>query len=194
MTYANWFLQGGAQHNFARHLPELLDKPISALQVGAYTGDATVWLFDNLLSRNKDSSLVDVDTWEGSDEIEHQEINWQSVEETYDLKTKDYIESGKLCKVKSTSDEFFNNNQETYDFIYIDGDHTAASVLKDGINAVKFIKDGGIIAFDDYMWRSGKGPSYDPYTAIDAIMLAFKDEFDVIDIGLQAWLRKKEAK
>lgn len=192
MTYPNWFLQGGAMSNFAKHLPELLDRPISALQVGAYTGDATVWLFENIIKHNEKSSLVDVDTWGGSDEPAHKDMDWKSVEDVYDVKTKGYLESGQLCKVKSTSDEFFNANDASYDFIYVDGDHTAASVLKDGVNAVKYIKNGGILAFDDYMWRSGKGPSYDPYPAIDAIMLAFKDEFDLIDLGLQAWLRKKE--
>jgi hypothetical protein len=191
MTYPNWFLQGGAQHNFAKYLPELLDRPISALQVGAYTGDATVWLFENLLSRNENSSLVDVDTWGGSDEPEHKTMDWQSVESVYDSKTNSYLESGKLCKVKSTSDEFFSTNEATYNFIYVDGDHTAASVLKDGVNAVKFIEPKGILAFDDYMWRSGRGASYDPYTAIDAIMTAFQNEFEIMEIGLQVWLRKK---
>jgi hypothetical protein len=189
--YPNWFLQGGAQHNFAKHLPELLDRPVAALQIGAYTGDATVWLFQNLLTQNKDSFLVDVDTWEGSNEPEHKTMDWQSVEDIYDLKTKEYVESKKLCKMKMTSDEFFEGNTIQYDFIYVDGDHTAASVLKDGINSVKFIKKNGILAFDDYMWRSGKGPASDPYPSIDAIMLAFHDMFEVLDVGLQVWLRKK---
>jgi hypothetical protein len=191
VTYPNWFLQGGAQHNFAKYLPELLDRPISALQVGAYTGDATVWLFENLLSRNENSSLVDVDTWGGSDEPEHKAMDWQSVESVYDSKTNHYLESGKLCKVKSTSDEFFDTNEATYDFIYIDGDHTAASVLKDGVNAVKFINPKGILAFDDYMWRSGRGASYDPYPSIDAIMTAFQSDFETMEVGLQVWLRRK---
>lgn len=191
MTYPNWFLQGGAQHNFAKYLPELLDRPISALQVGAYTGDATVWLFENLLSRNENSSLVDVDTWGGSDEPEHKAMDWQSVESVYDSKTNHYLESGKLCKVKSTSDEFFDTNEATYDFIYIDGDHTAAAVLKDGVNAVKFINPKGILAFDDYMWRSGRGASYDPYPSIDAIMTAFQSDFETMEVGLQVWLRRK---
>jgi predicted O-methyltransferase YrrM len=191
-TYPNWFLQGGAQHNFAKYLPKLLDRPISALQIGAYTGDATVWLCQNLLMQNKDSFLVDVDTWGGSDEPAHKTMDWQSVEETYDLKTKEYVELKKVRKIKTTSDKFFDGNTDQYDFIYVDGDHTAASVLKDGINSVKFIKNDGILAFDDYMWRSGKGPASDPYPSIDAILTAFSNEFEVIDIGLQVWLKRKK--
>lgn len=188
--YPNWFLQGGAQHNFAKHLVNLQGKPIKALQIGAYTGDATVWLFENVLT-NPNSSLTDVDTWEGSDEPEHAALDWRSVEQVYDSKIDRYMSEKRLLKIKSTSDKFFDTNKTFYDFIYVDGDHTAASVLKDGINAIKFLAPGGILAFDDYMWRSGKGPTYDPYIAIDTIVTAYIEKFDVIELGLQVWLRSK---
>ena len=188
--YPNWFLAGGGQALFTKHLTTHKDKPINALQIGAYTGDATVWLFENVLT-NRDSSLTDVDTWEGSDEPEHDLLNWASVEQTYDSKTLKYVEDKRLIKIKSTSDDFFVSNTNAYDFIYVDGDHTAASVLKDGINAIRSLSPGGIIAFDDYMWRSGKGPTYDPYPSIDAILNAFANDFDIIDLGLQVWLRHK---
>ena len=189
--YPNWFLGGGAQANFAKHLSPYAGKQIKALQIGAYTGDATVWMFENVLTHSE-ARLVDVDTWEGSDEVAHKKINWQSVETVYDSKTLEYVSSGKLDKVKTTSDKFFSSNNKLYDFIYIDGDHTAASVLKDGINAIKFLEPTGIIAFDDYMWRSGRGPTYDPYPSIDAILTAFSNEFETIDIGLQVWLKRKK--
>jgi hypothetical protein len=189
--YPNWFLQGGGQFNFEKHLLHLQGTQINALQIGAYTGDATEWLFNRVLT-NLESTLTDVDTWEGSDEPEHESLDWNSVEDTYNYRTSFYQESNRLHKKKMTSDEFFRVNETDYDFIYIDGDHTAPSVLKDGINAVKFIKVGGILAFDDYMWRSGKGPAHDPYPAIDAIMLCFGDIFDIIEVGLQVWMRKKE--
>lgn len=188
--YPNWFVQGGAEYTFSRHLLSLKGKPIKALQIGAYTGDATVWLFENVLT-NPTSSLTDVDTWQGSDEPDHANLDWQSVEQVYDSKTSQYASENRLIKVKSTSDEFFDDNSCLYDFIYIDGDHTAASVLKDGINSIKFLASGGILAFDDYMWRSGRGPTYDPYPAIEAIVTAFIDKFDVIESGLQIWLKKK---
>lgn len=188
-NYPNWFLQGGAQGNFEKYLLTFSGKKISALQIGAYTGDATEWLMLNVLT-SPESSLVDVDTWEGSDERAHKEMNWNSVESVYDSRIEVY--GARVCKNKTTSDEFFETNNALYDFIYIDGDHTAAAVLKDGVNAVKFIAPGGIIAFDDYLWRSGKGAAYDPYPAINAIMLCFSDKFDVIEAGLQVWLKNKE--
>jgi len=91
-----------------------------------------------------------------------------------------------------TSDEFFATRalEDLYDFIYIDGDHEAVPVLKDGMNAVEALKVGGILAFDDYQWDAGKGPAYRPRPAVDAIMLCYSNHFKVLEIGLQVWLVK----
>jgi predicted O-methyltransferase YrrM len=78
-----------------------------------------------------------------------------------------------------------------YDFVYVDGDHTSLGVLKDGINAMQVVAPGGVVAFDDYTWRSGRGPTFDPGPAIDALIVAFADKFEVIDKGVQVWLRRK---
>jgi predicted O-methyltransferase YrrM len=186
-VYPNWF-DITARANFERFLMPLSGKKLTALQIGAYTGDATEWLFKNALS-HPESSLVDVDTWQGSNEIVHREMNWQSIESVYDSRTQDFFP--KLTKHKSTSDEFFKGNVRTFDFIYIDGDHTAAAVLKDGVNAIEVISPSGIIAFDDYTWHSGKGPKFDPQPAIDEIVLRFAADFEVLEAGAQVWLKKK---
>lgn len=188
MEYPNWFKMG-AQYYFEAHLTPYAGKELSYLQIGAYTGDASIWLLENILTNPK-SELVDVDTWEGSDEPAHHELNWQSVEEIYELKTLKYQEADKLWKCKETSDEFFKQNVSTYDFIYIDGDHQALSVLKDAANAIDVLNPKGILAFDDYTWSLGKGPEFDPKPAIDAILVCAKNAFTVLEIGHQVWLQK----
>jgi predicted O-methyltransferase YrrM len=187
-TYPNWFALGGAEHNFWSQLTPYAGLELHCLQIGAYTGDATDWLFKNILT-DPASTLIDVDTWEGSDEPSHKEMNWQSVEEVYDSRHSELIKSGRLIKKKMTSDEFFATNTAKFDFIYIDGDHKAESVLKDGINAVACAKPHAIIAFDDYMWSQHKGPAHDPKPAIDAIRLCYSDRFITLEMGLQVWLR-----
>ena len=188
--YPNWFHQAGADRNFARFLSEFVGKPVSVLQIGAFTGDASLWMMQNVLT-HEDARLTDVDTWEGSDEVAHKPLDWQSVEQVYTEKMHEVIAAGKLIKNKGTSDEFFAKSEAKFDFIYVDGDHTAAAVLKDGVNAVGALAPGGILAFDDYMWRSKKGPTYDPYPSIDAVMNAFKPDFEVLEIGLQVWLKHR---
>jgi hypothetical protein len=97
--YPNWFKLGGAEENFSKYLTQYSGNKLNFLQIGAYTGDATRWLLDNVLT-NLESTLTDVDTWEGSDEPAHLELNWKSVEEVYDLRYFEVIKSKKLIKKK----------------------------------------------------------------------------------------------
>jgi hypothetical protein len=93
--YVNWFANDG-QKNFYMHLlRNFAGKPIRSLQIGAYTGDASVWLYENLLT-HPESVLIDVDTWEGSDEPVHHQMNWSTVENLYDFKTKKGQEERKI--------------------------------------------------------------------------------------------------
>ena len=41
------------------------------------------------------------------------------------------------------------------DFAYIDGNHEAQHVLRDGLMAWQFLKPGGVMIFDDYTWSRG---------------------------------------
>lgn len=189
MQLPNWFANDG-QINFETHLLDYKNRPSRMLQIGAYTGDASVWLWENVLQHNPDSALIDVDTWEGSDEPSHHEMNWQTVEQLYDFKTQAGRDSRKIIKVKSTSDWFFKNNLEKYDFIYVDGDHTAYGVLKDAVNALECLNVGGIIAFDDYRWSAGLGILTEPKLAIDAFSAVNSDKLQVIVDGYQRWYRR----
>ena len=51
--------------------------------------------------------------------------------------------------MRMTSDEFFKNNKEKFDLIFIDGLHHYNQVKKDVINSLEVIKDGGIILMHD---------------------------------------------
>jgi len=187
--YPNWFVENSLL-NFGTFLvPELQKKSSRILQIGAYTGDASLWLYDNIL-KNTDSVLVDVDTWEGSDEVAHKQLNWSSVEDVYDAKTRDARSKRKIIKVKLTSDYFFKNNREFYDFVYIDGDHTSYGVLKDAVNAFEALKPGGIIAFDDYEWRGGSGELDRPKKAINAFLDVYRDKIVVMLCSYQCWIRR----
>ena len=59
--------------------------------------------------------------------------------------------------IHSSFDSFFSNNDEFYDLIYIDGDHTYNSVLLDISNALNCINTGGVIAGHDYYTDLGTG-------------------------------------
>jgi len=187
----NWFLGVGAQEFFERHLSAKRLDEIHCLQIGAYTGDASAWLMENILFNPK-STLTDVDTWAGSNEPAHDALNWNEVEQAYDSKTLSYRESGRIIKKKMTSNEFFasTESQKLFDFIYVDGDHEAVPVLRDGMNAIEVLKIGGVLAFDDYEWDSGRGPAFRPRPAIDAVLACYSNRLRVLEIKWQVWLVK----
>lgn len=59
--------------------------------------------------------------------------------------------------IHSSFDLFFSNNNEFYDLIYIDGNHTYDNVACDISNALNFINTGGVIAGHDYYTDLGTG-------------------------------------
>jgi predicted O-methyltransferase YrrM len=186
-TFPNWF--DGQKYNFEDQLTHLAGIPnLNFLQIGAYTGDASVWLCENILT-DRTARLLDVDTWAGSDEAEHSQIDFNEVFEYYEERIAPFR---KVVRLKMTSDEYFaGDNQARFDFIYIDGDHTAAQVERDAENAWKLLKSGGIIAFDDYLWGQDLPEHTTPKPAIDRFLLAHTNEYQILVDSYQVWLRKK---
>ena len=185
--FPNWF-EVTAEKNFEALLPEKMrnNPDFRALQIGAYTGDATEWILTNTKWE-----LNDVDTWEGSQEYAHEKMDFHKVEAVYDSR---HSNNANLHKYKMTSDEFFNEyyfEPDAYSFIYIDGDHTASQTVKDGLIAFQLLKSGGIIAFDDFTWTSGKGKYYDPRPGIEAFHHICEDMVELLVANSQAWFKKK---
>ncbi len=186
--YPNWFACY-ADEFFARHLSHLAGKPdLRFLQVGVFTGDASVWLLDNVLT-DRSSVLVDVDTWEGSDEPEHEPFDWVDVRKTY----RDKVVGDRRVETNtSTSRDYLSEWHGPFDFIYIDGDHTAAGVLSDAVRAFEILHIGGLMAFDDYQWKPyPDAPAHlAPAMAIDTFTACYQDRLEIIEAGLQVWVRK----
>lgn len=184
-TYPKWFGEGG-EELFSKYLSHYSTQSnVNFLQLGAYTGDASVWMLENLL--NETGTLYDVDTWEGSDEGIHRSFDWVDVEAVYDAKTEPYRD--RLVKCKGTTTEFLLDTDDTFDFIYVDADHTALSAFADGALAMNVINVGGIIAFDDYTWRSGKGDMFDPWPGIEKFLEVYEDRVTVIEKKDQVWVQ-----
>jgi predicted O-methyltransferase YrrM len=190
MNYPNWFAQT-AENNFNTYLAEYKGKPdLRFLQLGVFTGDATVWLYKNILTDDT-SMLIDVDTWKGSDEESHAEMDFNDVYKVY----KDKVKYFAVVSLVSDTVSYLIRQQEyfkkAFDFIYIDADHTAASVLVDAELSWPLLKSGGIMAFDDYTWGRHLPPSKTPRPGILLFIDKHKAELDTLVINDQYWIRKK---
>lgn len=133
---------------------------------------------------------MDVDTWEGSDEPDHEPMDFNDVYETYKTKTKMY----KTIKhFKSTTTWFLSSVRKDpdYDFIYVDADHTTVGVILDAELAWPQLKSGGIMAFDDYTWGHASGdPRLAPQVGIDLFLHRHLGDYELLTKNAQVWIRK----
>lgn len=185
--YPNWFAMG-AIFNFHKHLNSLKGQPnLTFLQLGAYTGDASFWLVRNILTGN-DCRLIDVDTWQGSDESVHKSFDWNDVKDVYENKLA-FTDIITACQMTTT--DYLTNCTDSFDFIYIDGDHTEKMVYSDASLSWPLLKPGAIMAFDDYTWGDGyMSPELTPKPAIDRFLQEKQGQFEMLDINTQVWIKK----
>jgi len=190
LEYPNWFAQS-AQYNFEPLLQRFAGQDgLHFLQLGAYTGDASVWMLENILT-DPESRLTDVDTWQGSNELAHEEMDFDEVYKIYEDKTKKFISNLQIVRM-STFDWLINPVARipSYDFIYVDADHTTVGVLLDAELSWPLLKSGGVMAFDDYTWGDHYPMHQRPKPGIDLFLLRHSGEYDVLAVNLQYWIRK----
>lgn len=189
--YPNWFKQI-AQENFEKFLLPEAGKPrLYYLQLGCFTGDASVWMLDNVLTGDQ-SRLSDVDTWQGApNEPIQEQMDFEDVYSVYKQKTH----GKKVNHYRTTTFDFLTNPEFTgltYDFIYVDAHHTAASAFLDCELSWPLLKQGGMMAVDDYLWEHPDGNViHAPKLGIAMWMDCHIGEFETLIINSQFWCRKQ---
>lgn len=164
-------------------------KRIEALEIGSWEGLSSLFLLENLPK----CQLTCADTWKGADEHKKDFIFNQvlkNAENNFDRNTKIFNE--RLIKYKGTSFSFYNNKStsEVYDFIYIDGSHFCDDLLIDSIKCFQLLKTGGVMIFDDYLWRYYKKPSDNPGAAINSFLILKKGQYKIICMYYQIAIEK----
>ena len=189
--YPNWFAVT-AKGNFEQFLTPLKsEENLRFLQLGVYTGDASVWIVENIFSDVHKHRLLDVDTWQGSDEPDHEPMDFEDVYQTYLVKVKP---TGLVTPYRMTTVEYLTSSAAKYnkfDFIYIDADHTTVGVILDAELSWPLLRSGGIMAFDDYTWGHASGdPRLAPQVGIDLFLHRHLGDYELLTKGGQVWIRK----
>jgi predicted O-methyltransferase YrrM len=153
------------------------------LEIGSYEGRSALF-FANLF---KDSQITCVDTWSGSDE--HND-DFTKIENNFDLNVNELSKKNKINKIKSTSNIFFDNNNNYYDFIYVDGDHSNEQVFKDLENSWACLNNNGYLLIDDYMWWYYKDLKKNPASAINIFINKNKKNIKKLLIWHQVLIQK----
>lgn len=192
IEFPNWFDGIKASTNFENILSEYKNKDdLMFLEIGSFTGDSAIYMLENILT-SESSKLFCVDTWAGS--LEHagelkEKFTMGEVEKRFDERIEPF--KHKVYKYKTTSQDWLMSNRSNmYDFIYIDGDHTAKTVMSDAVLSWDLLKVGGIMAFDDYEWTHPDGNKYNPSVAIDGFLKILDNDVELLNKGWQVWIRK----
>jgi len=176
----NWF-EITAKANFEKYILGTLENQ-SFLEIGCYEGQASIWLMENT-----QAELTVIDTFKGSKE--HDSKFETTLLERFLENTKPYI--GRILPLKGTSQKYLKTLELiSYDFIYIDGSHEAKDVLEDAVLAFPLLKEGGIIIFDDYTWGQGMDFYDIPRTGIDAFLLVYGNQLELLEKNSQCIIRK----
>ena len=119
-------------------------KRFSYLEIGSWEGNSAMFILKNFNTKK----VTCVDIWDlYNDSSKSEQIkrfdNFQS-------NLKEFNE--RFSFHKSTSDEFFKNNEKKYDVIYIDGWHEAPQVYRDICNSWYCLNEGGLVVCDDFFY------------------------------------------
>jgi predicted O-methyltransferase YrrM len=174
---------------WTHYLNELKDKPnLHFLEIGSFQGRSTVWLLENILT-NDTSAITCIDTFEGS--IEHTLHFQNDIKNLFDIFSHNISKfKNKVNIIKDKSQDALKKMKEQYDFIYVDGDHKASSVIEDAILSFHLLKKGGIMIFDDYLWFQMKKFIDNPKVAIDAFLEIYADKITILYKNHQVIIEK----
>jgi len=171
-----------------KRLPE--SPPKHGLEIGSWEGVSAHFI----LSRMNSLHLTCVDTFEGADEHKNSESASSSlglIEDRFDRNLSEFAQVGRLTKEKTTSHSFLANCKKTYDFIYIDGSHHAPAVVCDAMLAWQRLNSGGLMIFDDYLWKFYSHELDNPASAINYFLKLVKNESQILFLWEQVFLLKQ---
>ena len=184
----NWF-DVSAKRIWDVLIPQV--NPSKILEIGSYEGASTCYLIRNCASKMP-IEIHCVDTWEGGIEHKMTGVDMTAVERQFLDNTK--IARGQapypaevithkgfsnMCLAKIMSQGLL----DYFDLIYIDGSHLAPDVLSDAIQSFPLLKVGGVMIFDDYLWRgriSKDDPLDGPKLAVDAFLNIYFRKMQII--------------
>jgi len=179
--HPDWF--SNSVHLFERFLLPLKHKPLKCLEIGTMEGRSATWLLDCLDSATLDCIDPCTESWNYWDTMMH---------------NLDPHVSSNRCKIlQGYSEQVLPRLIDqglSYDFIYIDGAHNTLQVIRDIVMSCMLLKNGGIMAMDDYLWKSQDNPSsYDtPKLAIDGFLSTHRSVIEVMHKDYQVWVQKIE--
>lgn len=131
-------------------MSELFEDGFSCVEIGAYHGRSTAYMAGLIRDSGHKVNFHVVDTWEGSKEHDDspEELVAAFKSNMADLGTDEYINMMHMTSLEAAK----KFEDESLDFVLIDGSHQYEDVLNDIKAWLPKVKPGGVLAGDDYNW------------------------------------------
>ncbi len=156
------------------------------LEIGCFEGLSSVFFADNFIDNPK-SSLTCVDPFLNIINNDHLRFLLNNEEMNFDYNMSVCKNSDKITIHKITSDSFFENNNNTFTFIYIDGCHDPVDFIqRDMENAFNILEKNGIMWMDDY----GGGDGIKIKNTMNTFLEKYKGQYELIHSGYQLAIKK----
>jgi predicted O-methyltransferase YrrM len=157
-------------------LGDLKNKPNKTLEIGALYGGCSVYILEELCKEEGSHHFI-------------MDINKNNFI-TDNLRP---YEDKVTYLVGESSDSFkFFVQKNTFDLIYIDGNHMSKYVLEDAVNSFHVLKDNGYMIFDDFGGGWEQEKHMQVKTAVESFIHSYEKYVEVIHQGYQFIIRKKE--
>jgi predicted O-methyltransferase YrrM len=179
-----WFLDSEIKNRLFQFLDKKNQNKM--LEIGCFEGLSSVFFADNFLN-NSNSTLTCVDPFLTINNNDHKQFLEKNEEMNFDYNISICKSSDKITIHKITSDIFFENNSQTYNFIYIDGCHEPDFIKRDMENSFNILEKNGIMWMDDY--RGGDGNQIK--NTMDTFLQKYNGQYELIHQGYQLAIKKK---
>lgn len=182
------------------------------LEVGTYAGTSLI----EIIKQIPNSQGTAIDLWENYEEIN--EVNLVNNKNVNESETKKFFNMFKTIKENNIEQLFFSNikavglqdrisaikgkssdilmnmikQNEMFDFIYVDGSHKCLDVALDLFLSWQILRDGGIMAIDDYLYSYETNLTTNlleyPHYAVNHFLESHKNDFTILGKGYRVFL------
>ena len=186
-----WFLRNVPTWLSILEVRDLLGRTgLRILEIGSWEGLSCRFVLEHLPG----SVVTCVDTWAGADEHVTQSgtkaAELAELEARFDHNTRGY--GDRVRKWKGKSQQYFAacEPRECFDLVYVDGSHRADDVLLDAIHGFAALAPGGVMIFDDYLWKYYDEPRDNPGAGINAFLRLKRGRYDLLHAAWQVAIAK----
>jgi predicted O-methyltransferase YrrM len=126
--------------------------PIRYLEIGTFYG-ANLFSVGRTYANHPESRMVCIDPWTDYSDYSEYKSEQPSIYDTFQRNLEASGQKEKITVVRGFShSEVPKLEDDSFDIIYIDGNHEPEYVCEDAVLAFRKLKVGGTMIFDDYGW------------------------------------------